>query len=86
LGSVRIFDIPLSTLSTILKGKNTIIAVSSSGGRKRNNKVEHTRLEERLVQWVSPRNVEAKCVSKQPFTKRKSKIIRLRVGYPVFLS
>lgn len=49
----KTFDIPLSTLSTTLKGKNTIIAMSSSGGRKLNSKVKHPRLEECLVQWVS---------------------------------
>jgi predicted transcriptional regulator len=34
----KTFDIPLSTLSTILKDKNKIITASSSGGRKRNSK------------------------------------------------
>ncbi|XP_025425060.1 tigger transposable element-derived protein 4-like [Sipha flava] len=36
----KTFDIPLSTLSTILKDKNKIITASSSGGRKRNSKDE----------------------------------------------
>jgi hypothetical protein len=48
----KTFDFPLNTLSMILKDKNKIIAASSSGGRKRNSKGEHPKLEECLVQWV----------------------------------
>lgn len=46
------FDIPLSTLSTILKNRDKIVGTRTTGGRKRLTKGEFPHLEECLVTWI----------------------------------
>jgi len=79
----KTFDIPLSTLSTILKDKNKIITASSSGGRKRNSKGEHPRLEECLVQWVRQCRGQNVPVSGL-LLKEKAKSFAKELGIPFF--
>jgi len=79
----KTFNIPLSTLSTILKDKNKIITASSSGGRKRNSKGEHPRLEECLVQWVRQCRGQNVPVSGL-LLKEKAKSFAKELGIPFF--
>ncbi|XP_008189539.1 tigger transposable element-derived protein 4-like [Acyrthosiphon pisum] len=79
----KTFDIRLSTLSTILKDKNKIITASSSGGRKRNSKGEHPRLEECLVQWVRQCRGQNVPVSGL-LLKEKAKSFAKELGIPFF--
>lgn len=45
------FGVPPSTVSTIWKNRDSILASSSTGGRKRSSKGEFPRLEECLLKW-----------------------------------
>ncbi|GFS70522.1 uncharacterized protein TNCV_2671421 [Trichonephila clavipes] len=48
----KAFEIPLSSLSTILKNKEKIFSASSSRGRKRVSKGNFPRLEQCLASWM----------------------------------
>lgn len=81
----KTFDIPLSTLYTILKDKNNIITTSLSCGRKQNDKGEHPKLEECLVQWV--RQCRGQNVPVSDFLlKEKTKSFAKELGIPFFLA
>ncbi|XP_046684859.1 tigger transposable element-derived protein 6-like [Homalodisca vitripennis] len=79
----KTFQIPASTLSTIIKNKQKIVEVSSVAGRKRTTKGEYPRLEECLVTWLR------QCRDKNvpvggSLLKEKAKAYAKELGIPSF--